>query len=107
MGERFLFFASAGFCLIIGLAVEKWILRAALTMPSFLKNKLAIAVLLPVCLIFSGLTIARNNDWKDNYTLFKTDLANSPNDSRLYFYVGDELVETNSLWKRILPFKRS
>jgi tetratricopeptide (TPR) repeat protein len=50
-------------------------------------------VMVPVCLAFTGLTIARNSEWKDNYTLFKTDLEKAPNDSRLNFYLGDELAE--------------
>ncbi len=94
MGERFVFFASVGFCLIIGLAIEKWIIKQEITIQALPKNKLAVAILLPVCLIFSGLTIARNADWSDNLTLFKADVAKAPQDSRLNFYVGDELVET-------------
>ena len=94
MGERFVFFASVGFCLVAALAIEKWILGKEVTMQSFAKNKVALVVLVPVCLLFSGATIARNNDWVDNYTLFKTDLAKAPNDARLNFYLGDELIET-------------
>jgi len=94
MGERFVFFASVGFCLVVALAIEKWILGVEVRISDFYKNKLALAILLPVCLVLSGLTIARNSDWKDNYTLFKADLPKSPRDSRLYFYLGDEMVET-------------
>ena len=93
MGERFLFFASAGFCLLVALAIEKWILKADISFESFTKNKLALAVIVPVCLLFSYLTYARNTEWKDNSTLFKTDLAKSPENGRLNYYVGNELVE--------------
>ncbi len=93
MGERFLYFASVGFCLAIALAIEKWILKSDSSMEALNKNKLAIGILLPVALIYSGLTFARNNDWKSNYELYKTDQPKSPNDCRLYFYLGDEMVE--------------
>ena len=94
MGERFVFFASVGYCLVVALAIEKWVLGPGVSMEAFYKNKVAVGILLPVCLIFSVLTMARNSDWKDNYTLFKADLPKSPHDSRLYFYMGDEMVET-------------
>jgi tetratricopeptide (TPR) repeat protein len=93
MGERFLFFASAGFCLLVALAIEKWILKADISYESFVKNKMALAVLIPVCLIFSYLTFARNAEWKDNSTMFMADLEKSPNNARLNYYVGNELVE--------------
>lgn len=93
MGERFLFFASAGFCLLAALAIEKWVLKNDIDYGSFVKNKLALGILLPVCLVFSYLTYARNAEWKDNSTLFKADLAKSPNNGRLNYYVGNELVE--------------
>jgi protein O-mannosyl-transferase len=93
MGERFVFFASIGFCLAAALAIEKWVAGGELSYPAVLKNTKVLALLIPVCLIFSVMTLARNSDWKDNYTLFKTDLQKQPNDSRLYFYLGDELVE--------------
>lgn len=93
MGERFLFFASAGFCLLVALAIEKWVLRNNVSYESFIKNKLALGILTVVCLSFSYLTFARNAEWIDNSTLFKTDLAKSPNNGRLLYYVGNELVE--------------
>jgi protein O-mannosyl-transferase len=93
MGERFLFFSSVGFCLVVALAIEKWLIKREVDFPAFLQNKMALGVLVTVCLLFSGLTIARNNDWKDNYTLYKTDLEKAPRDCRLYFYLGDEMSE--------------
>ncbi len=100
MGERFLFFASAGFCLLVALAIEKWILKAETSYDSFLKNKLAVGILVVICLSFSYLTFARNAEWKDNSTLFKTDLTKSPENCRLNYYVGNELIEN------VLPLEK-
>lgn len=94
MGERFVFFASVGFCLAAALAIEKWLAGKTLSYPDVLANKRVLAVLTLICLLFTGLTFARNTDWKDNYTLYKTDLEKSPNDCRLYFYLGNEMAET-------------
>ncbi|MCW3122531.1 MAG: tetratricopeptide repeat protein [Flavipsychrobacter sp.] len=94
IGERFLFFASAGFCIVAALAIEKWVIKSEISFDGLLKNKTALAVLVPICLIFSVLTFARNNDWKSNYTLYSADLPKVPNDSRMHFYLGDELAES-------------
>lgn len=94
MGERFLYFASVGFCLVVALAIEKWIIKASVSFDGLLKHKTALAVLVPVCLIFSVLTFARNNDWQSNYRLYSADISKVPNDSRMHFYLGDELAES-------------
>lgn len=90
MAERFLFFASTGFCLALALAVDYLLFRrtaAELTNPKLL-------VVLAVFLLgFGGLTIARNSDWKNNYTLYTTDIEKSPEDSRLYYWLAAELSQ--------------
>ena len=93
LGERFTFFASAGFCLLLALAIEKWVVRSEITFPAFFKNVRLMGLLVPVCLIFSVLTMARNADWKTNTALYKADAEKSPNDCRLSYYLGNELVE--------------
>ncbi|MES2703495.1 MAG: tetratricopeptide repeat protein [Bacteroidota bacterium] len=93
MGERFVFFASMGFCMALALIIEKFVVRAEITLPSVKKNTLAMGVLVVVFVAYAGLTFARNNDWSNNYKLFKADLAKSPTDARLHFYYGDELAE--------------
>lgn len=93
MGERFLFYASVGFCLAAALAIEKWVAGGEMSYPAVLQNNKVKMLLVPVCLVFSVMTFARNADWKNNFTLFTADLPKQPNDARLYFYLGDELVE--------------
>jgi protein O-mannosyl-transferase len=96
MGERFLFFASVGFCMLVALAIEKWILKSNHTFDSFVNNKLALGITVLLCISFSYLTFARNKEWVDNSTMFKADLLKSPNNGRLNYYVGNELVENVS-----------
>ncbi len=92
MGERFLFFPSVGFCLVVALAVEKWLFIPDQPFKATLSRGKVLAVLLPVCLLFAWLTIARNNDWKDNYTLFKTDVEKMPGNAKLNYFLGNELI---------------
>ena len=93
LGERFTFFASAGFCLLIALAIEKWLVKETITFPGAMKNKLLMAVLVVICVCFSGLTMARNSDWQTNVILYKTDADKSPEDARLNYYIGNDLLE--------------
>ena len=93
MGERFLFFASVGFCLLIALCIEKWIIKSEISFPELMNNKVVIGILIVIGVAFSGLTFARNANWKDNYTLFKTDMERAPENCRLNYYFGNELAE--------------
>ena len=93
MGERFLFFASVGFCLLAALAVDKWLLKENHDFSAFTANKTVVGLVTVVCLLFSYLTYARNREWVDNATLFTKDLEKSPENGRLNYYVGNEFVE--------------
>lgn len=84
MAERFVFFASAGFCLAIAIAIDRLLLSKG-------KSGLARALLATVSLVFAFLTIKRNTDWKDNYTLYLADSKKSTTNYRLYFNLGTAL----------------
>src|SRR6202020_735664 len=75
------------------LAMEQWLIKAGATNIMSLKSTKVLAVLISLSLIFGGLTVARNFDWKDNVTLYKADVAHSPDDSRLYHNVASALAE--------------
>lgn len=84
MSERFVYMPSLGFVLAIALLVFQ--------QPSRQK----ISRLLPfalVALLFSGITIWRNQAWKDNLTLFSTDIAVSANSAKLRNALGGELIK--------------
>jgi len=93
LAERFAFFASAGTCLLMALAIEQWIIKAKDADISIVKSSKVLMILAPLCLVYSGMTIARNAEWKDNITLYKADILRSPNDVRLYHNVGSALAE--------------
>jgi protein O-mannosyl-transferase len=83
MGERFVFMPSVGFCLLIahfGNVIFKE------------KRQLGIISLALVVVLYSFKTIDRNQAWKDNYTLFKTDIFNSPNSAKLRNALGGETI---------------
>jgi protein O-mannosyl-transferase len=93
MAERFSFFASTGICIAAALAVEKWILKGEATNVHSLKSSKVLMILVPLLVVFGGMVVARNFDWKDDYTLYKTDVVKSPNDCRLYQYLATAIAE--------------
>lgn len=96
LAERFAFFASAGFCLAAALAIEKWIIKAEARDIEVVKTGKVLAILVPLTLVFGGMTIARNADWKDDYTLYKADVEKSPEDTRLHHNLATAIAE--NMW---------
>lgn len=94
MAERFLFFGSVGFCLFLALAAEKWLLKTETAGFSAVKSTRVLAIVVPLSLLYGFTTINRNSDWENNLTLFKADVPKSPNDARLAYYYGTEIVTT-------------
>lgn len=90
--ERFVFFASGGFCIAIAWVIDKWIIKADRAEITVLKSGKVLAVLIPICLLYAGATIARNADWKDNNTLYAADVVKAPENSRLHYYLGTDLL---------------
>jgi tetratricopeptide (TPR) repeat protein len=77
MAERFLFLPSVGFCLAVALAIWYGARQSA---------RVAAAVLFPLLVVFGGMTIARNAEWKDDATLFAADVQKAPDDCKLNYY---------------------
>lgn len=96
MAERFVFFASAGFCLAIALLIQQFVLRKEVTSFADVRSGATGGILLVVALLFGYMSYARNNDWADNYTLFKADVPKNENNARLNYYLGTEMVATKA-----------
>ncbi|MCF8450484.1 MAG: DUF1736 domain-containing protein [Taibaiella sp.] len=87
MAERFLFFPSAGFCIIMASLLGRFIDKQGDTQILWL-------FLVPVALLLATITVRRNRNWKDNYTLFRTDVEKNPGNARLWHSLGYELTTT-------------
>lgn len=78
LGERFLFFPSIAFCIFIVLTIQ-WVLDK-------LKYKKQVRTLglgvLAIGLLYTVKTISRNQEWKNNLTLFESGVKATPNNSR-------------------------
>ena len=85
LSERFLYTPTLGFSLIFGWALMKY---TSFPNKSGLLLKTGVLALI---IIFSGLTFNRNFAWKDNYTLFMTDIKTSDRSAKLHNAVAGEL----------------
>ena len=91
MGERFLFYPSVGFCLVIALLIEWLMKKAGKAGWVAMKDKWALCIIVPVCLIYAYVTIDRNTDWMDNYTIYSADVNKVPENCRLNYFVGYQI----------------
>lgn len=86
MGERFLFVPSVGFLLAGVILLRR--LSGRMQQPA-----LDYAVVGVLAALFAVRTVVRNPDWKDNFTLFTTDVYHSPNSAKVRTAAGGALVD--------------
>ena len=86
LSERFLFLPSVGFVLIVAVLLERWSRRSG-------RKQAAWGIALAAILAYGALTITRNRVWRDNYTLFTTDVAVAPNSAKLRNAAGGVLID--------------
>jgi len=88
MAERLIFMPSVGFCLLVVLGLSG--LFEKLSESRLSKNILFTVV--GLSLIYGAGTVIRNQAWKDNFTLFTTDIKTSKNSAKLRNAVAGELL---------------
>ncbi len=88
MGERLAYLPSAGFCLLVGLL---WIRLENR------QRKLAWAVLAIVVAALATRTVVRNRDWRDNFSLFSTDVRAVPGSAKIHYCLGSEYLDRGQL----------
>ena len=93
MAERFLFFASAGFCLSVALLIELFIIRKHSLGMELLHNRKVLLTLTVILIVHSAIAINRNSEWSDNLTLDQADIKKMPGNARLNFYLGNALLK--------------
>ena len=90
MGERFIFFSSIGFAVFIGWLIYSYIPRLAGNAKS--ATCLMGAIMICILSLYSIKTINRNRAWKDNFTLFTTDISTSKNSAKGNYLTGCEYL---------------
>lgn len=101
MAERFMFMPSVGFCLILAVLLAK----LGKKLPETGVNNQGLGMILVIIGLFSLKTFTRNPAWKDDYTIFTTDIETSPNSAKLQTSVGGSTIDryknsTNEIEKK-------
>lgn len=82
MSERFMFMPSLGFVVLVTYLLSKYLKS----------QKILIGVLGAVLLLYSVKTFTRNFVWKNDFTLFTTDVKTSSNSAKILNAAGGALV---------------
>ncbi len=97
--ERFLYIPSLGFALVVAVLLLK-LLKVNYTEPTeealdqwWSKYTTPLLVLAILGGLYGARTMARNPAWKNSYTLYTTDLPNSPNSAKLNYHQALETVK--------------
>jgi len=90
MSERFVFMPSVGLCMALVAGLASLFYRIKL--PQITWPQPVVFSIAAIALIFGVLTISRNNAWKDNLTLFRTDAKTSANSAKVRNALGGELI---------------
>ena len=95
MNERFIYMPSLGYCIVLALLIAKlsnYLAERKFSDVSVINTRYATIFLSIILLGYAVKTITRNQDWKDDFTLFSRDIHNSPNSAKVHNALGGELV---------------
>ena len=92
MGERLLFVPSLPFCIAIVFLVLK-LSKANVKEVTIKKSPVIASIVIGIAVLYSAKTMARNEVWQNNYTLFSSGVASAPNSWRTQNSLAVELRE--------------
>ena len=85
MAERFLYLPSVAFAIAVSMLVYRsW------------SPRLAPALLAALLVFYTGRTMARNLDWKDNLTLAAADVESAPRSFRMHIMLANSLFQQDA-----------
>jgi tetratricopeptide (TPR) repeat protein len=90
LGERLMFVPSFGFLIALVLGLQFLMGSKRNDPKSF--SQVASRGLLLILFAYSGLTMARVGDWKNNFLLFEKGVERSPNSSRAHYSLATEYL---------------
>ncbi len=92
MAERFAFMPSVGFCIAVAYLLYNLYIYFLKKMSQTIAISVFSAFLFVVIVLLSAKTFDRNMDWKDNFTLFSTDIKTSHNSIKGCAIMGQNYV---------------
>ena len=98
MAERLMYVPSFGFCILIAWIL--WSLTGG-------KKDIFLPALAVIVLLFSARTVARNFDWKDDFTLYKKTVETNPRCTRALFNLGNHYKYRNMMQEAYESFRKA
>ncbi|MFN5345731.1 MAG: tetratricopeptide repeat protein [Bacteroidota bacterium] len=95
MGERFLFVPSLAFAVLLTYALAYFLNKSDIKNLS-IKFSNVVKIIAGITILFSGMTVARSNDWKNNFTLFESSVKASPNSARTHYSLASEYLSLSN-----------
>jgi Tfp pilus assembly protein PilF len=102
-GERLMFLPSLGVCLLFAVLLSRLFKTAQVqkvytnVSEFFSGYSRPIGLVLVVVVLFGVKTMARNTDWKDDFTLYSTDVKKVPDSAHLLFYIANHITSDEYL----------
>ncbi|MBI3448290.1 MAG: tetratricopeptide repeat protein [Acidobacteria bacterium] len=106
MGERLLYLPSVGFCLLVPAIFSETFPR-----PGRGRALLAAALLVPALALSAWRVVTRNDDWRDQRTLFLSTVRTSPDSAKAHYNLGvaeddrGDLVAAMAEYRRAIEIK--
>jgi tetratricopeptide (TPR) repeat protein len=97
LAERYFYFPLIGITLIAAVGWE--VLRK--------RTKLSYVVLVVIIVILGGLTISRNQDWRNEYQLWASTLKHQPDNPKAHYYFANALRERGQMKEAVQHFQKS
>jgi tetratricopeptide (TPR) repeat protein len=106
IADRYLYLPLIGFCMVMSIFITD-ILPRILSPRINRFNTLKLLIVVGLLIFYSAITVTRNNDWKDNFTLFSKTLENSPDSPIAHGGLGLAYQEQGRLEDAIREFKKT
>jgi protein O-mannosyl-transferase len=100
MSERLMYTPSLGWCIVLAYLISKITSEQSNfnSIRAFIKqNRKPVGISLLIVLAFTAKSVSRNTAWKNNYTLFATDVDLSPESARTHYNLGSYIIKEEFL----------
>jgi tetratricopeptide (TPR) repeat protein len=106
IADRYLYLPLIGFCMAMSLFIND-ILHRILSPKINKFNALKLLTVVGILIFYSAISVTRNTDWKDNFTLFSKTLETSPDSPIAHAGLGLAYQEQGRLEDAIREFKKT